>query len=92
GSDLFPRASKSETHLLAGYHRQPFFLPPPCAATQLVDPVHLKILRRFYPGTQGGFLTPLSGKSAKDFDTGGAKFIPYMNVFGGDNQSATTKL
>ncbi|WP_419614554.1 restriction endonuclease subunit S, partial [Thiolapillus sp.] len=32
-------------------------------------------------GTQGGFLTPLSGKSAKDFDTGDAKFIPYMNVF-----------
>ena len=32
-------------------------------------------------GTQGGFLTPLSGKSAKDFDAGDAKFIPYMNVF-----------
>ena len=32
-------------------------------------------------GTQGAFLSPLTGKTAKDFDTGGAAFIPYMNVF-----------
>ncbi len=32
-------------------------------------------------GTQGDFLSSLTGKSAKDFDTGDAKFIPYMNVF-----------
>ena len=30
---------------------------------------------------QGGFLTSLTGKTAKDFDTGDAAFIPYMNVF-----------
>lgn len=36
----------------------------------------LKIL-----GTQGSFLSPLTGKAAKDFDTGDAAFIPYMNVF-----------
>ena len=30
---------------------------------------------------QGGFLSSLSGKTAKDFDTGDAAFIPYMNVF-----------
>ena len=32
-------------------------------------------------GTQGRFLSPLTGKTAKDFDTGSASFIPYMNVF-----------
>lgn len=32
-------------------------------------------------GTQGSFLSSLTGKTAKDFDTGGAAFIPYMNVF-----------
>ena len=32
-------------------------------------------------GTQGDFLSSLSGKTAKDFDVGNAKFIPYMNVF-----------
>ena len=32
-------------------------------------------------GTQGDFLSSLSGKTAKDFDIGKAKFIPYMNVF-----------
>lgn len=32
-------------------------------------------------GTQGDFLSSLSGKTAKDFDVGKAKFIPYMNVF-----------
>ena len=30
---------------------------------------------------QGGFLTSLTGKTAMDFDTGDATFIPYMNVF-----------
>ena len=30
---------------------------------------------------QGGFLSSLTGKTAKDFDTGDAAFIPYMNVF-----------
>ena len=29
----------------------------------------------------GGFLSSLTGKTAKDFDTGDATFIPYMNVF-----------
>ena len=32
-------------------------------------------------GTQGSFLSSLTGKAAKDFDTGHASFIPYMNVF-----------
>ena len=32
-------------------------------------------------GTQGSFLPSLTGKAAKDFDTGDAAFIPYMNVF-----------
>ena len=32
-------------------------------------------------GTQGTFLSSLTGKTAKDFDTGDAAFIPYMNVF-----------
>ena len=32
-------------------------------------------------GTQGRFLSSLTGKAAKDFDTGDAAFIPYMNVF-----------
>ncbi|MEW8472057.1 MAG: restriction endonuclease subunit S [Candidatus Thiodiazotropha endolucinida] len=32
-------------------------------------------------GTQGDFLSSLTGKSAKDFDIGDARFIPYMNVF-----------
>ena len=32
-------------------------------------------------GTQGSFLSSLTGKAAKDFDTGDAAFIPYMNVF-----------
>ena len=32
-------------------------------------------------GTQGSFLSSLTGKAAKDFDTGDASFIPYMNVF-----------
>ena len=32
-------------------------------------------------GTQGRFLSSLTGKTAKDFDTGGAAFVPYMNVF-----------
>ncbi len=31
--------------------------------------------------SQGGFLSSLTGKTAKDFDTGNAAFIPYMNVF-----------
>lgn len=30
---------------------------------------------------QGSFLSSLTGKTAKDFDTGDADFIPYMNVF-----------
>ena len=30
---------------------------------------------------QGSFLSSLTGKSAKDFGTGDAAFIPYMNVF-----------
>ncbi len=30
---------------------------------------------------QGGFLSSLTGKTAKDFYTGDAAFIPYMNVF-----------
>ena len=32
-------------------------------------------------GTQGSFLSSLTGKAARDFDTGEAAFIPYMNVF-----------
>ena len=32
-------------------------------------------------GDQGRFLSSLTGKTAKDFDTGNAAFIPYMNVF-----------
>lgn len=32
-------------------------------------------------GTQGRFLSSLTGKTARDFDTGDALFIPYMNVF-----------
>lgn len=32
-------------------------------------------------GTEGEFLTSLSGKTAADFDAGGARFIPYSNVF-----------
>ena len=32
-------------------------------------------------GTQGSFLSSLTGKTTKDFDTGDAAFIPYMNVF-----------
>ena len=32
-------------------------------------------------GTQGSFLSSLTGKAAKDFDTGDSAFIPYMNVF-----------
>ena len=30
---------------------------------------------------QGQFLSSLTGKTAKDFDTGNATYIPYMNVF-----------
>ena len=30
---------------------------------------------------QGAFRSSLTGKTAKDFDTGDAAFIPYMNVF-----------
>ena len=30
---------------------------------------------------QGRFLSSLTGKTARDFDTGDATFIPYMNVF-----------
>lgn len=33
-------------------------------------------------GDQGNFLSSLTGKTAKDFDTGQAAFIPYTNVFG----------
>ena len=29
----------------------------------------------------GGFLSSLTGKTAKDFDRGDATFIPYMNIF-----------
>ena len=29
----------------------------------------------------GRFLSSLTGKTAKDFDTGDSTFIPYMNVF-----------
>lgn len=32
-------------------------------------------------GSRGDFLSSLTGKSAADFDTGDARFIPYMNVF-----------
>ena len=32
-------------------------------------------------GDQGHFLSSLTGKTAKDFDTGDAAFVPYMNVF-----------
>lgn len=32
-------------------------------------------------GDKGSFLPSLSGKTAKDFDTGEAKFVPYLNVF-----------
>lgn len=32
-------------------------------------------------GEEGEFLTSLSGKTAADFDTGDAHFIPYSNVF-----------
>jgi len=32
-------------------------------------------------GTRGGFLASLTGKTAADFDTGDASFIPYVNVF-----------
>lgn len=32
-------------------------------------------------GSQGQFLSPLSGKTAADFDSGRARFIPYSNVF-----------
>ena len=32
-------------------------------------------------GSQGNFLSSLTGKTAMDFDTGDAAFIPYMNVF-----------
>ena len=32
-------------------------------------------------GSQGSFLPSLTGKAAKDFDTGDAAFIPYKNVF-----------
>jgi type I restriction enzyme S subunit len=32
-------------------------------------------------GSRGEFLSSLTGKSAADFDTGDATFIPYMNVF-----------
>lgn len=32
-------------------------------------------------GSRGDFLSSLTGKSAGDFDTGDARFIPYMNVF-----------
>ncbi len=32
-------------------------------------------------GNQGEFLSSLTSKTAKDFDTGDAVFIPYMNVF-----------
>ena len=31
--------------------------------------------------SEGRFLSSLTGKTAKDFDTGDAAFIPYMNVF-----------
>ena len=34
-----------------------------------------------YWGLGGSFLSSLTGKTAKDFDTGDAAFIPYMNVF-----------
>ena len=58
-------------------------------------------------GTQGRFLSSLTGKTAKDFDTGSSVFVPYMNVFSntftdtanlrsvnvteGDSQNAVTK-
>ena len=32
-------------------------------------------------GIEGSFLSSLTGKAAKDFDTGDAAFVPYMNVF-----------
>ena len=32
-------------------------------------------------GEQGDFLSPLTGKTAQDFDRGDSWFIPYMNVF-----------
>ncbi|WP_006786239.1 hypothetical protein [Thiorhodospira sibirica] len=32
-------------------------------------------------GTEGNFLSTLTGKTAQYFDTGDAKFIPYINVF-----------
>lgn len=32
-------------------------------------------------GSEGEFLTSLSGKAGDDFDTGEAKFVTYMNVF-----------
>ncbi len=32
-------------------------------------------------GDQGDFLPSLTGKKGKDFDSGNAKFIPYLNVF-----------
>ena len=40
-------------------------------------------------GTQGRFLSSLTGKAANDFDTGHASFIPYMNVFSNAFTDAT---
>ena len=40
-------------------------------------------------GTQGRFLSSLTAKTAKDFDTGDAVFIPYMNVFSNAFTSTT---
>ena len=38
---------------------------------------------------QGRFLSSLTGKTAKDFDTGNAAFIPYMNVFSNEFTNTT---
>lgn len=48
--------------------RFPEFLNGPIWTTELL-------------GSRGEFLSPLTGKTASDFDTGGARFIPYMNVY-----------
>ena len=40
-------------------------------------------------GSQGRFLPSLTGKTARDFDTGNAAFIPYMNVFSNTFTSTT---
>ena len=39
--------------------------------------------------TQGSFLASLTGKTAEDFDTGNAVFIPYLNVFSNTFTSIT---